>query len=218
MTLPMFSVPVDRTETDERFTPRWVFDALGETFDLDPASPVDAMTNVPAQRVFTRLDDGLAQAWEGFVWCNPPFSNTTPWADRMREHGDGLFLGPFANARWTQTMLRDARVTWLMRDFAFDHPTHAGKRSSMPLAMYALGRRAERALFRAAKVRPDAGQLVRSAGHRETVLEIGVGGSGVDFVGSGGYEAICEHCGLVGTRPNRGGARALLIAHLERES
>ncbi|WP_311878664.1 DNA N-6-adenine-methyltransferase [Microbacterium forte] len=162
-TLPMFTAPIERTETDERYTPRWVFDALGETFDLDPASPVDAETKVPALRRFTRVDDGLAQQWEGFVWCNPPFSNTTPWAERMLAHDNGIFLGPFANARWTQWMLGSARVTWLMRDFAFDHPTHAGKRSSMPLAMYALGRRAEVAVRRAARSLPEAGRLVQIA-------------------------------------------------------
>lgn len=160
-TLPMFTAPIERTETDERFTPRWVFDALGEVFDVDPASPVDAATSVPALLRYTRDDDGLAQPWEGFVWCNPPFSNTTPWAERMLEHDHGIFLGPFANARWTQRMLGAARVTWLMRDFAFDHPTHSGKRSSMPLAMYALGGRAEAAVTRAARALPDAGRLVR---------------------------------------------------------
>ena len=137
--LPMFTVPVDRTDTDERFTPRWVFDALGETFDLDPASPEDATTHVPAARVFTRRDDGLAQPWEGFIWLNPPYSNATPWAERFMQHGNGIWLGVHANAKWTQRMLRTAPMVWLMRDFAFEHPTHAGKRSSMPLAMYGMG-------------------------------------------------------------------------------
>lgn len=160
-TLPIFSPPVDRTDKDERFTPRWIFDALEERFDLDPASPADATTNVPASQVFTREDDGLIQPWHGFVWLNPPFSNATPWADRMIEHGSGIFLGPFANARWSQSALRASDVVWLMRDFAFDHPTHAGRRSSMPLAMYAFGYRARRAVQRAAQSIPDAGTLMR---------------------------------------------------------
>lgn len=165
-TLPLFEEKMPRIETDERFTPKWIFDALGETFDLDPASPVDATTNVPVARVLTRLDDGLAQPWDGFIWCNPPFSNTTPWADRFIAHAEvdegGLFLGPFANARWTQSMLRAASAVWLMRDFAFDHPTHAGKRSSMPLAMYGFGARARAAMDRAARLCPNAGTLVEA--------------------------------------------------------
>ena len=166
MQLPMFAVPVDRTDTDERFTPRWIFDALGETFDLDPASPVDAETHVPAIDRYTRVDDGLAQVWHGFVWCNPPYSNSTPWAERFVAHGDGIWLGPFANAKWLHRMLRTADAIWLMRDFAFEHPTHAGKRSSMPLAMFGYGVRASVAIDRAARALPDAGVLVdRRANH-----------------------------------------------------
>ena len=160
-TVPLFGVPVDRTDSDERFTPRWIFDALGEQFDLDPASPVDAETNVPAESVYTRDDDGLAQAWHGFVWVNPPFSNSTPWAERFLAHGNGLWLGPFANAKWLHRMLREADGIWLLRDFAFEHPTHAGKRSSMPLAMFGLGARAVSALERAASLMPEAGVLVQ---------------------------------------------------------
>ena len=160
-TMPLFGVPIDRTDSDERFTPRWIFDALGETFDLDPASPVAATTNVPAAQVFTRDDDGLAQPWHGLVWVNPPFSNSTPWAERFLEHANGLWLGPFANAKWLHRMLREADGIWLMRDFAFEHPAHAGKRSSMPLAMFALGDRAVAALGRAASAMPDAGVLVQ---------------------------------------------------------
>lgn len=160
VTLPLFSTPIARQETDERFTPRWMFDALGERFDLDPASPIEYETDVPADAVFTRDDDGLVQPWHGFVWLNPPFSNATPWADRFIAHGCGLFLGPIANAAWAQRMLRSAGATWLLRDFAFNHPTHAGKRSSMPLMLCAFGDRAVAAARRAALALPDAGVLV----------------------------------------------------------
>ena len=83
----LFTIPVQGPDSDERFTPRWVFDALGEIFDLDPASPVGLDTFVPAKRRYTAEDDGLSQPWEGFVWCNPPFSNATPWADRFLASG-----------------------------------------------------------------------------------------------------------------------------------
>lgn len=160
MQLPLFAAPVDRRDTDERFTPRWIFDALAETFDLDPASPMDAETHVPAIDRYTRVDDGLAQPWHGFVWLNPPYSNSTPWAERFLAHRDGIWLGPFANAKWLHRMLREADAIWLMRDFAFEHPTHAGKRSSMPLAMFGCGDRARGAITRAALLLPDAGVLV----------------------------------------------------------
>lgn len=157
----LFSLPVQETETDERFTPRWVFEALNERFDLDPASPVGIDTFVPAARYLTREDDGLSADWGGsFVWLNPPFSNSTPWARRFIANRNGVWLGPVANAAWFDAMLRSADVVWMMRDFAFVHPSHAGKRSSMPLAMCGMGARAVAAIRRAALGRPEAGVLV----------------------------------------------------------
>lgn len=142
-------LPTRERATDERYTPPWLFRALAESFDLDPASPVDGGDCVPATRKLTRHDDGLSAPWSGFVWLNPPFSNATPWAQRFLEHGQGLWLGPVANAAWFNTLANAAPRLWLMRDFAFTHPTHAGKRSSMPLALVALGERGAAAIDRA---------------------------------------------------------------------
>jgi DNA N-6-adenine-methyltransferase (Dam) len=161
----LFVTMAQGQDSDERYTPRWVFDALGETFDLDVAAPVVGGDCVPAGARYTRLEDGLAQQWWGFIWCNPPFSEATRWADRFRAHGSGLWLGPVANARWFIDLAADASALWLMRDFPFIHPTHAGRRSSMPLAMAALGARGAAALGRAAQCcGPTAGVLVRRAG------------------------------------------------------
>lgn len=139
MSEALFAVPVQGLDTDERFTPRWVFDGLGLVFDLDPAAPVEGGDWVPARRRFTRADDGLAQPWHGLVWLNPPFSQSTPWADRFRAHGAGVFLGPVANARWWIDLIGAADAVWHCRDFAFHHPSHAGRRAAMPLAFVAYG-------------------------------------------------------------------------------
>ena len=147
----LFPTPTQSVESDERYTPRWVFDGLGLTFDLDPASPIEGGDCVPARRKLTTLDDGLAAEWDGLVWLNPPFSNATPWADRFRLHGRGLFLGPIANARWWNDLAGAADRLWLCRDFAFTHPTHAGRRSSMPLAFISMGHTSTDALTRLAE-------------------------------------------------------------------
>lgn len=158
---PLFAMPIQAIDSDERFTPRWVFDALAEDFELDPASPIGLDTFVPAAARLTRNDDGLSVDWGGrYVWVNPPFSNSTPWAEKFIANGNGIWLGPVANAAWFDRMLRVADVVWMMRDFAFTHPTHAGKRSSMPLAMCAIGDRAATAVRRATKTMPAAGVLV----------------------------------------------------------
>jgi hypothetical protein len=160
----LFSVPIQGPETDERFTPAWLLAALGETYDTDPASPVGLDTFVPATTRYTREDDGLLQPWHGFVWCNPPFSNATPWAERFIAHGNGIWLGPVANSRWFLSMLRTADAIWHMKDFAFVHPSHAGKRASMPLCIFGYGDRATAAVTRASQALPDAGVLLTRLG------------------------------------------------------
>lgn len=90
--------------TDDWYTPKWVFDGLGLTFDLDVASPGDATDHVPARHRYTIHDDGLAQNWYGLVWCNPPYSAPTKWCYRYETHPDAMILiradlstrGPYA--------------------------------------------------------------------------------------------------------------------------
>lgn len=161
----LFAASVQGRETDERFTPQWVFDGLGLTFDLDPASPLEGGDFVPARHKYTRADDGLARDWFGLVWCNPPFSSATAWADKFREHGNGVFLGPIANARWWVDLATVADHLWLCRDFAFVHPLHAGRRSSMPLAFAAMGPEAVSGLWRVSASGRHDGVLV-SNDHR----------------------------------------------------
>jgi hypothetical protein len=76
----------------EWYTPAWVFEALGLTFDLDPCHPHDRLPWVPAQFVWTKADDGLKQPWHGRVWMNPPYGKETPlWLERMAVHCDRGF-------------------------------------------------------------------------------------------------------------------------------
>lgn len=156
----LFPAPVQARDTDERYTPAWIFEALGETFDLDPASPPLGVSMVPTAAVWTKADDGLTRPWHGFVWCNPPFSRATPWADRFMEHGHGIWLGPVANSAWHDRMTRTSDALILLRDFAFIGTNHAQKRSSMSLSMHGVGRRAVAALHRFATRQPSAGVLL----------------------------------------------------------
>lgn len=156
----LFTVPVQPSDSDERYTPKWVFDGLGLTFDLDPCSPVGGGDFVPAQRKLTANDDGLAHDWHGRVWVNPPFSNATAFADRFIAHGNGIFLGPVANSRWANDMLRASNVVWFCRDFAFVHPTHSGRHSSMPLMFCAIGSACRAAVWRLASSGTHDGTLM----------------------------------------------------------
>lgn len=80
--------------SDDWYTPPEIFDALGVRFDLDPCSPGPGHW-VPADRVFTKADDGLAQDWRGFVWMNCPFGGRNghvPWLRKFFAHGNGIGL------------------------------------------------------------------------------------------------------------------------------
>lgn len=77
------------------YTPPWLFDAAGITFDLDVAAPVDPIRRTcPARAYLTPVEDGLSQSWHGIVWMNPPFSGPAPWIAKFVQHPAGLALVP----------------------------------------------------------------------------------------------------------------------------
>ena len=96
--------------SDERYTPKWVFDNLGLTFTLDVAAPIGGAPNVPAQKHYSIEEDGLTQEWWGLVWCNPPYSNPTPWMSKFREHANGVALIPTSNGKWFHELYADSRT------------------------------------------------------------------------------------------------------------
>jgi hypothetical protein len=88
-----FSHEPRNSEQVEWYTPAWVFEALGLHFDLDPCHPVERLPWVPANRVLTINDDGLSSAWDGLIWCNPPYGRfISPWLERMAKHKNGVAL------------------------------------------------------------------------------------------------------------------------------
>jgi phage N-6-adenine-methyltransferase len=62
---------------DERYSPSWLAAGarlvMGE-IDLDPASCPLANETIRACRYFSRETDGLARAWQGRVFVNPPYT------------------------------------------------------------------------------------------------------------------------------------------------
>ncbi|NQZ78615.1 MAG: adenine methyltransferase [Ekhidna sp.] len=81
---------------DEWLTPPDVLAPLGK-FDLDPCAPVNRPWPT-AECHYTEADNGLALAWRGRVWCNPPFNrNERPkWMERVAQHGNAVMLIPAA--------------------------------------------------------------------------------------------------------------------------
>lgn len=86
--------------SDERYTPKWIFDKLELSFEIDVASPLEGPKHTPCNRYFSPLEDGLQQKWEGLVWMNPPYSKPKPWIDKFIQHGQGLALLPTSQGQW----------------------------------------------------------------------------------------------------------------------
>lgn len=87
----LFPVEHD-ANTDDWYTPPWVFAGMAVRFDLDVCAPPGGVPWVPADRHFTIADDGLSEPWAGIVWCNPPYSSPTLWCRRWAHHSDGALL------------------------------------------------------------------------------------------------------------------------------
>lgn len=72
----------------EWYTPLWlmkrIVSAVGP-IDTDPCSPGKGRSAVRAKLYFTLADDGLAQAWPGNVWMNPPYGRAiSAWLEKAR--------------------------------------------------------------------------------------------------------------------------------------
>jgi hypothetical protein len=134
----LFAMEQTDLTSDDYYTPSWVFDTLGLRFDLDVASPPHS-TNVPADRYYSVLTDGLASPWHGRVWMNPPYSNPTPWVEKFLEHGNGIALLPMPKGcRWLQTLWNSDASLVMSQRIKFHH---RGKMTeiSFPTAFWAIG-------------------------------------------------------------------------------
>lgn len=103
------------TASDEWYTPPEIIHALGE-FDLDPCAAHGWPT---AKRHIYREDDGLAQAWSGRVWLNPPYTRKllVPFIRRLAEHGNGIALifNRMDIALWHDEIFPTATAMLIMR-------------------------------------------------------------------------------------------------------
>ena len=142
--------------SDEWYTPKYIFEAIGETFDLDVAGTWCGW-NVPAKCRLTDRDDGLKYApyWHGFLWMNPPFggrNGLVPWLDAFFRHGDGIALTPDrSSAPWWQDSARNSDGLLMIRGkVKFEKPDGTiGKSPGTGTTLFAAGGRAVTSLKRA---------------------------------------------------------------------
>lgn len=141
--------------SDNWLTPAYVFDAIGEYFDIDVAGPRGG-SHVPCRDVIH--EDSLAQKWDGFVWMNPPFGRQSQkmlWLEKFFSHGNGIALMPDrTSAPWFQRYApRSEVILFVSPKIKFERPD--GTRGEHPgegTALFTSGSRAASALMRAAPV------------------------------------------------------------------
>jgi len=140
----------DVSAGNEHFTPKWLFDALKVQFTLDVSSPLNYKTHVPAQNKYTIIEDGLTQKWYGNVWCNPPYSNPTPWVEKFIDHGHGIALLPMTRGKWWFNLWNKAdAVMPVAHDLKFELPNGQTKAITFNPVLFAFGALNVQALHKA---------------------------------------------------------------------
>lgn len=140
-------------ETDEWYTPAYIFEALGEVFDLDVAAPPDGPLHVPTTRWLSA--GSLESEWLGFVWMNPPFGNQSTkrrWLDKFFKHGSGIALLPDRTSApwWQEAAPRASAVLFVSPKVKFIRPNGTrGEQSGTGTTLLAAGKRGADALMRA---------------------------------------------------------------------
>ena len=141
-------------ESDEWYTPKYIFDALNLTFDLDVAAPIGGPRHVPAKAWLTQNEDGLISQWRGLIWMNPPFGHQKhkrAWLKRFFGHQNGIALVPDrTSAPWFQEYgpLADA-ICWVSPKIKFERPDGSiGGSPGTGTALFACGPVAAEALGR----------------------------------------------------------------------
>lgn len=110
--------PQNHQSENTWFTPRFIIDAMGGPFDLDPCTvsyrPFDTAR---AHIEHDKGGDGLAVPWAGEVWLNPPYGKEIgPFIERFIAHRQGCML-IFARmgSRHVQDLVRAGATFYMLR-------------------------------------------------------------------------------------------------------
>jgi hypothetical protein len=138
-------------ETDEWYTPKYIFDAIGIQFDIDVASPTDGPRYTPCHSFISQ--NSLEEEWKGTVWMNPPFGNQKTkklWLSKFFAHGNGVALIPDrTSASWWQEYANLAEViVFVAPKVKFERPDGSlGKNPSTGTCLFSVGKVPNKALL-----------------------------------------------------------------------
>lgn len=138
--------------SDEWYTPKHIFDAMGVRFDCDVAHPLVDKPITPADRFIAA--GSLEVSWEGrgFIWMNPPFGGRNgikPWLDKFFAHGNGVALAPDRTSApwWQEAAGKSSAILFIAGKVKFLRPDGTvGKSPSVGTTLFASGRRGLEAL------------------------------------------------------------------------
>lgn len=128
--------PSAKPGTVEWLTPPWLLklltDTMGRAYRMDPCACI-AQPWGTAERMLTRVDNGLIAQWAGAVFLNPPYTThqIDKWLDRLAVHGDGMaviFARTETDAFFEHVWNRAAAVRFLRGRINF----HFGERWQDP--------------------------------------------------------------------------------------
>ena len=70
-------------------TPKSLFDKLNDEFNFNGDVAAN-ITNWLCPNYITESEDALKRSWFGVNWCNPPYSDITPWINQaINQHQEG---------------------------------------------------------------------------------------------------------------------------------
>lgn len=150
----LFGLPQTELTSDDYYTPPWVFERMGITFDLDVCAPPGGPPFVPAAHYYTQADDGLTSPWFGRVWMNPPFSDCAPWVAKFIDHANGICLVQVSKSRHSAALWDAADAAVFVGGFPF-HDATTGREGQvyMPCWFAAFGEDCVEAISRLGRVR-----------------------------------------------------------------
>ena len=152
--LTLFNEPQEHLTRDDYYTPKWIFDALNLTFDIDVASPPNGPPFTPCHRYFTKKDDGLSQEWRGLIFMNPPYSKATPWVNKFINHNNGIALLPTAKSNWFDLLWKsDAALVALPGTLKFNDPKGGNGSIFIATVLAGFGEKSIKALANIGKIR-----------------------------------------------------------------
>jgi hypothetical protein len=125
-------------------TPKWLIEALGGRFALDPCAAAEDPLRC-AEQCYTEANDGLLRPWFGVVWLNPPFDRyqVGKWIAKLALHGNGIALvHARTEAEWFRPIWTSAdAILFLDKRIKFCRPdgTEQPANSGAPPVLAAFG-------------------------------------------------------------------------------